>query len=114
VEHYWANKNNMCEAIQEIEDLDKLGPGFMSSTPLEKIDIGDGVTHRLTCVNKNLCVDYESNLIELLGEYVDCFAWNYQEMLGLSHDLVEHWLPIKVSFRPFKQYARRCNHLLYD
>jgi hypothetical protein len=26
-------------------------------------------------------------------------------MPGLSRELVEHWLPIKASFRPFKQGA---------
>jgi hypothetical protein len=114
VEHYRANKNDMCEAIEETEDLDKLGLGFMSADPLEEIDIGDGVTPRPTFVNKNLSVDYKNNLVEFLRAYVDCFAWNYQEMSGLSHDLVEHRLPIKVGFRPFKQHARRYNPLMYN
>jgi hypothetical protein len=35
-------------------------------------------------------------------------------MSDLSHDLVEHRLPIKASFRPFKQHARRYNPLMYD
>jgi hypothetical protein len=74
VEHYRANKNDMCEAIEETEDLDKLGQGFMSANPLEEIDIGDGVTPRPTFVSKNLNADYKSNLVELLREYVDCFA----------------------------------------
>jgi hypothetical protein len=26
VEHYRANKNDMCEAIEEMKDLDKFGP----------------------------------------------------------------------------------------
>jgi hypothetical protein len=74
VEHYQANKNNMCEAIKEAEYLDKLGPGFMLADPLEEINNGDGVTHRLTFVKKNLSVDYKNNLVELLREYADCFA----------------------------------------
>jgi hypothetical protein len=53
VEHYRANNNDMCEAIEEMEDLDKLGPCFMSVDPLEEIDIGDGVTPRPTFVSKN-------------------------------------------------------------
>jgi hypothetical protein len=114
VEHYRANKNDMCEAIEEMEDLDQLGPGFISVDPLEEIDIGDGVTPRPIFVNKNLSADYKSNLVELLREYVDCFACIYQETLGLSHDLVEHWLPIKVGFRPFKQHVRLYNPLMYD
>jgi hypothetical protein len=86
----------------------------MLADPLEEIHIGDGVTHRPSFVNKNLNVDYKNNLVELLMEYVDCFAWNYQEMPGLSHDLVEHRLPIKAGFRPFKQHARSYNPLMYD
>jgi hypothetical protein len=35
-----------------------------------------------------------------------CFAWDYTEMPGFSSELVEHRLPIKVSFRPYKQGAR--------
>jgi hypothetical protein len=104
----------MCEAIEETEDLDKLGLGFMSVDPLEEIDIGGGVTSRPTFVNKNLSVDYKNNLAEFLRDYVDCFAWNYQEMSGLSRDLVEHQLSIKAGFRPFKQHARRYNPLMYD
>jgi hypothetical protein len=99
-EHYRANKNDMCEAIEETGDLDKLGLGFVSVDPLEEIDIGDGVTHRLTFVNKNLSVDYKNNLVELLREYIDFFAWNYQEMSSLSRDLVEHRLLTKPVLDP--------------
>jgi hypothetical protein len=35
-------------------------------------------------------------------------------MSGLSHDLVEHRLPINVVFRPFKQHARCYNPIMYD
>ena len=35
-------------------------------------------------------------------------------MPGLSRDLVEHRLPIKTGFRPYKQPARRFNPIIYD
>ena len=35
-------------------------------------------------------------------------------MLGLSCDLVEHRLPIKAGFRPYKQPSRRFNLVMYD
>ena len=35
-------------------------------------------------------------------------------MPDLSHDLVEHQLPIKPSFKPFKQHARYFNPDIYD
>ena len=94
VEHYRASKNDTCEAIDETEDLDKLGQGFTSADLLEEVDIGDGSVPRLTFVKQNLKADYKAKLIELLREYADCFAWNYHDMPGLSRELVEHQLPI--------------------
>jgi hypothetical protein len=35
-----------------------------------------------------------------------CFSWDYTEMPGLSRELIEHRLPIKASFRQYKQGAR--------
>ena len=58
--------------------------------------------------------EYKADLIKLLKEYFDCFAWSYSEMPGLSRDLVEHRLPIKAGFRPYKQPARRFNPVMYD
>ena len=104
----------MCEAIEDLGDLDKLCQGFMSADPLEKVDIGDGSIPRPTFVNANLSDDCKADLIKLLKEYVDCFAWIYSEMPGLSRDLVEHRLPIKGGFRPYKQHARRFNPALND
>jgi len=104
----------MHESIEELENMDKLGQGFTSVDPLEKIDIGDGSFPRPTFINKNLKADYKLKLIELLKQYVDIFAWEYHEMPGLSRELVEHRLPIKSGFRPFKQQARRFNPKMYD
>jgi len=94
--------------------MDKLGQGFTSADPLEQIDIGDGSVPRLTFINQNLEANYKSKLIALLKEYIDCFAWNYAEMPGLSRDLVEHRLPIKKGFRPYKQLPRRFNSAIND
>ena len=34
-------------------------------------------------------------MVELLKEYRDCFAWDYDKLKGLERSLVEHKLPIK-------------------
>lgn len=74
---------------------------------MEKVNIGDGSTPRTTFVNKNLKSDHREKMIRLLCEFADCFAWSYTKMSGLSPELVEHRLPIKPGFRPFKQRARQ-------
>ena len=113
-EHYRAHKNDMCEAIEDFDDLSKLGQGFTSTDPLEEVDIGDGTIPRPTFVNKNLDPLFKSELIKLLKEYVDCFAWSYNEMPGLSCDLVEYRLPIKPGFRSYKQPTKQFNPNIYD
>src|SRR4051812_44304156 len=45
-------------------------------------------------------------MVELLKEYVDIFAWSYQDMPGLDTDIVEHRLPLKPECPPVKQKLR--------
>ena len=60
-------------------------------------------------ISAKLDHEYKHELIKLLKEYKDCFAWEYYEMPGLDRSIVEHRLPIKPGYRPFQQGARRCN-----
>jgi hypothetical protein len=46
---------------------------------------------------------FREELIRLLKEYKDCFAWDYSEMPGLDRSIVEHRLSIKPGFTPYKQ-----------
>jgi hypothetical protein len=114
VDQYRANKTDAYEAIDDFDELDKLGQGFTSADPLEQVDIGDGSMPRPTFINQNLKADYKVELIALLKEYINCFAWNDTEMPRLSRELVEHWLPIKNEFKPYKQQPHRFNSIIYD
>jgi hypothetical protein len=85
----------------------KLGRGFMSVDKLEEIDIGDGDKPRPTFISANLESNFREELIKLLKEYKDCFAWDCLEMPGLDRSIVEHRLPIKPGFKPYKQPPRQ-------
>jgi hypothetical protein len=79
-EQYRYTTNDMCEAIEDFDEVEKLGQGFSSVDPLEEIDIGDGITPRPTFVNKNMALEHKDAIIKLLRDYVNCFIWNYHEM----------------------------------
>ena len=51
--------------------------------------------------------DVKCKLTELLKEYVDIFAWSYQDMPSLDIDIVEHHLPLKPECPHVKQKLRR-------
>ncbi|XP_027359296.1 uncharacterized protein LOC113867964 [Abrus precatorius] len=69
--------------------------------PLEEVNLGDEKEPRLTFISKLVDEEVKDQLIKLLREFKDCFAWDYDQMPGLSRELVEHRLPI----RPEKRYV---------
>ena len=92
----------------------KLGHGFMSADELEEVDIGSRDRPRPTYVSARLDPKYKRELVDLLKEFKDYFAWEYYEMLGLDRSIVEHRLLIKPGYRPFKQAPRRFNPNMLD
>jgi cell wall assembly regulator SMI1 len=60
-EQYRSTMNDTCEAIEDIDKVEKLGEGFSSADPLEEIDIGDGITPRPTFVIKNMSLEHKDS-----------------------------------------------------
>ena len=90
-----------------LDDEGKLGHGFTSADKLEEVDIGDDNKPWPAYISSKLDPDFKEELISLLKEFKDCFAWEYYEMSGLDRSIVEHRLPIKPGYRPYQQGARR-------
>jgi hypothetical protein len=65
-EQYRSTTNDMCKAIEDFEEVEKLGQGFSLTGPLEEIDIGDGITPRPTFVNENMSLEHKNVVIKLL------------------------------------------------
>ncbi|PNX70945.1 hypothetical protein L195_g057901, partial [Trifolium pratense] len=80
---------------------------MQAQDPLEEIDIGDGSIKRPTYISANIPKDLRDKLVELLKEFKDCYAWDYNEMPGLNRNLVEHRLLIRPDKKPVKQSPRR-------
>ena len=56
-----------------------------------------------TCASANI----RDELVALLRAYQDIFAWSYQDMPGLSSEIVQHKLPLNPKCSPVKQKLRR-------
>ena len=92
----------------------KLGQCFTPADELEDIDIGSGDRPKPTYISAKLDPEYKQQLVDLLKEFKDCFAQEYYEMSGLDRSIVEHQLPIKPGYQPFKQALRRFNPNVLD
>jgi hypothetical protein len=102
---YRSYTDDAMGVVEDLDELGKLGRGFSFMDDLE-VDISDGVISRPTYVSARLSTSQKQELIKLLKAYTCYFAWDYTEMLGLSRELVEHWLSIKAGFRTYKQGAQ--------
>ena len=90
------------------EPCEKLLPTPNLSLPvdveLEVFDLSnDPSVPRTTLINAKLSQLEKTQLIALLKEYADVFAWEYNEMLGLDPNLVAHALNVEPGVKPVRQ-----------
>lgn len=75
--------------------------------PVETINLGTEEEKKEVKIGTTLEANVKERLVKLLQEYVDVFAWSYQDMPGLDTDIVEHKLSLQPDCPPVKQKLRR-------
>ncbi|XP_070020727.1 uncharacterized protein [Nicotiana sylvestris] len=73
----------------------------------EAIDLGDQDDVRETKISVHLEQQVKEEIIKILFEYKDVFAWSYDDIPGLRNDLVAHKLPTDPTFHLVKQKLRK-------
>ena len=79
----------------------------MAKEELEEIDLkSDSQELRPISISANLTEKEKSELILLLKEFKDIFAWDYNEMPGLDPGLVAYMLNVDPEAKPVAQPAK--------
>ena len=73
----------------------------------EAINLGTEEEKKEVKIGTTLSSSTRKELIDLLQDYSDVFAWSYQDMPGLDTDIVVHRLPLREECMPVKQKLRR-------
>jgi len=58
-------------------------------------------------ISESLSLTEKEELIVLMREYIDVFAWNYEDMPGLDPQVAVHRLNNKPDTKPVKQQQQR-------
>lgn len=66
------------------------------------INLGSNEVRREVKIRASLTEHVHIELVKLLREYVDVFAWSYKDMPGLDTNIFEHHLPLKPECLPVK------------
>src|ERR1051325_3383309 len=62
--------------------------------PLELVNLGTDEAKKEIRIGADMEESVKTRLIDMLHEYVDVFAWSYEDMPGLDTDIVVHKLPL--------------------
>ena len=81
----------------------------MSNSKVVEIEAGKTLN-----INKNITVEQEEKLVQLLQKYKAAFAWDYPDMKGIDPQLCTHHIYIEKDARPIRQPQRRLNPHLKD
>ena len=63
--------------------------------PVEVINLGTEADKREVKIGANLEDRVKRRLVQMLHDYVEVFAWSYEDMSGLDTDIMVHRLPTK-------------------
>ena len=72
-----------------------------------QIKLGDEANPKPIFISDDLSPSEKKHLISLVQEYIDVFAWNYEDMPGLDPRVTMHRLNINTDVKLVKQQQRR-------
>jgi hypothetical protein len=76
---------------------------------LETINVGSDQIKRELKIGTLITPEERAEVIALLQEYADVFAWSYEDMPGLDRNIVVHKIPLEEGCKPVKQKLRRAH-----
>ena len=97
------DRDIFCEKAKRIADTYDDGV-YEGPAKVKEVNLAaPGETPKPVFVSVDLSKEEESDLITLLKEYKDCFAWSYEDMKGVPPEVVQHTIPIRDDAKPVQQ-----------
>ncbi|XP_070004770.1 uncharacterized protein [Nicotiana sylvestris] len=93
------------EINRELEQFENKPKSNLNDT--EPVNLGSSKEIKETKISIHTDGKTQDALIQLLFEFKDVFAWSYDDMPGLSVDLVVHKLSTYPDYPPFQQKQRK-------
>ncbi|VFQ95489.1 unnamed protein product [Cuscuta campestris] len=93
--------------VSQEEDRSKLEPGDET----EQIVLREAFPERMVRIGRDLPGGLRDEIISVLREYADSFAWSVADMPGISRSVICHRLAVMEGSRPVKQKKRHLANL---
>ena len=100
-----VDKHNIREFTKLIEQHEQVWKP--AKEELESINMGNEESQRELRIGTLITQKEREDLITLLRDSVDVFAWSYEDMPELDTDSVVHKVSLEEGCKPIKQKLRR-------
>jgi hypothetical protein len=97
------------EKIFDRHDMHKKKKEVIKPGSYIEVNIGTEEAPRLIKIGKGTSENERKELISVVGEYRDVFAFTYDELKAYKDDVFQHTIPIKEETKPFWKKLRRIN-----
>ncbi|XP_026458954.1 uncharacterized protein LOC113359557 [Papaver somniferum] len=104
---YEAQGNEPSQQLKETAPVKESKPNFSTVEPTREINLGTVEEPRLVRIGSLLSDEPVNQLVAVLKENMDAFAWNMHNMKGIDPEVCYHHLRIDPSFKPVRQKMRR-------
>ncbi|CAL2227017.1 unnamed protein product [Prunus armeniaca] len=81
---------------------------------LETVILNEEFPDRWVKIGTNLDPDLRRQFIDFLRQQAEVFAWSYDDMLGISPDVISHKLSISTAHKPVRQKRRSYDAERYE
>jgi hypothetical protein len=86
--------------------------GSTDDADVTKCNIGTEKNPKFVKLSSSLSREQRVEYVELLKEFVDVFAWTYEDLRTYNTSIIEHKIPLKEEAKPFRQKLRQINPML--
>ena len=97
------------EDLFDFNDVEKKPTVEYTESEVEECNIGTEDQPKMIKLAKSLPPNMKRKYVDLFKEFVDVFAWSYEDLKAYDTEIIQHKIPLKENQKPFKQKLRRIN-----
>jgi hypothetical protein len=68
----------------------------------ERCNIGTKENLKMVKLSRILSLEVKKDYVKLMKDFLDIFAWSYDDMKVYDTKLIQHVVPLKEAQKPFK------------
>jgi hypothetical protein len=102
----------LLEKLFDESDMAKNPRIIENKDDVEDYNIETKENQKIIKLSKTLSPKVKQDYVKLMKDFLDVFAWSYNDLKVYDTKVIQHVIPLKEDQKPFKQKLRRINPLL--